>query len=305
MSAEKESPETEYWRSEVAQIKEDNIHGSVYLANQALNIVEEFINRELYNNRTELLQSLSKLSNALVRAKPLMALIFNRTRRVIDFIQDIPKEEKDIQGIKLAALDKIKQLRKEAEQKVDKITLLGARMIMDQHSILVHSYSKIVYSILEKAGEMKKRFRVICTESRPINEGSKMALQLSKAGVKTSLIPDADVARAVDEANFIMTGTDRFTETSFISKTGTHTLAILAQAMNKPLYIAGETDKILLKRTYPVRFSQSKATEILKEKHANLSVRNTYFEETPLSHVSKIIIEDGIFELKEFIDRYL
>lgn len=305
MSGEKESLKSEYWRPEVAVIKEDNIHGSVYLANQALDIVEEFINRETYSNRTELLQSLSKLSNALVRAKPLMALIFNRTRSVIDFIQDIPKDEKDIQGIKLAALDRIKQIRREADQRVDKITLLGARMIMDQHSVLVHSYSKIVCSILEKAEEMKKRFRVICTESRPINEGSKMALQLAKAGVKTSLIPDADVARAVNEANFILTGTDRFTETSFVSKTGTHTLAILAQSMNKPLYIAGETGKILLKRTYPVRFSQNKPAEILKEKHPNLSIQNIYFEETPLSHVSKIIIEDGIFELKEFIDRYL
>lgn len=305
MSAEKGPSKTEYWRSQVGAIKEDNIHGSVYLANQALDIVEEFINRELYNNRTELLQSLSKLSNALVRAKPLMALIFNRTRGVIEFIQDIPKGEKDIQGIKLAALDKIKQLRKEADRKVEKITLLGARMIMDQHSVLVHSYSKIVFSILEKAGKMKKRFRVICTESRPINEGSKMALQLAKAGVKTSLIPDADVARAVNEANFLLSGTDRFTETSFVSKTGTHALAILSQSMNKPLYVAGETDKILLKRTYPVRFAPNKPAEILKEKHPNLSVQNIYFEETPLSHVGKIIIEDGIFELKEFIDRYL
>lgn len=305
MAGEKESLKKEYWRTEVSVIKEDNIHGSVYLANRALLIVEEFIDRGLYNNRTELLQSLSKLSNALVRAKPLMALIFNRTRAIINFIQNIPKDEKDIQTIKLSALDRIKQMRKEADHKVDKITLLGARMIMDQHAVLVHSYSKIVHSILDKAGKMKKRFRVICTESRPINEGSKMGVQLAKAGIKTTVIPDADVARAVNEVNFILTGTDRFTETSFVSKTGTHTLAILARSMNKPLYVAGETEKILLKRTYPVRFSQHKSSEILKEKPANLSVRNIYFEETPLSHVSKIIIEDGIFELKEFVDRYL
>ncbi len=82
-------------------------------------------------------------------------------------------------------------------------------------------------------------------------------------------------------------------------------MAVLANSMNKPLYIAGETDKILLKRTYPVRFLQSDPKEVLKEKHGNLTVSNIYFEETPLFYVSKIIIEDGIFELKEFIDRYL
>lgn len=295
----------EYWRAEVAKIREDSTHGSVYLSNQALDIVEGFINRRLYQNRTELLQSLSKLSNALVRAKPLMALIFNRTRRIIDFIQDIPKEEKNIQVIQQAALDEIKRIRTEASQKVEQITKLGSKIIMDNHVVLVHSYSNIVFSILTRARKLKRRFRVICTESRPMNEGSQMALQLAKAGIKTKLIADADMARAVDEAHFILTGMDRITETTFVSKTGAHALAVLADAMNKPLYIAGETDKILLKRTYPVRFLPSNPAEIYKGKHGNLTVSNVYFEEAPLSYVGKIIIEDGIFELKEFIDRYL
>ena len=295
----------EYWRDDVSKIKEDSIHGSGFLANQALDAVEEFINRQTYKNRTELLQSLSKLSNALVRAKPLMALIYNRTQNVIEFIQNIPKEEKDIDNIKQVDLNEITSIRKEADRKFEKIVQSGSRMIMDHHIVLVHSYSNIVYSILVKAKKLKRRFTIICTESRPINEGSKMALALAKAGIKTCLIPDADVARAVNDSHFVLTGTDRFTETTTVSKTGTQTIALLANSMNKPFYVAGETDKILLKRTYPVRFLQSNATEVFKEKHSNLSVSNIYFEETPLSYVSKIIIEDGIFELKEFIDRYL
>jgi len=295
----------EYWRADVSRIREDSVHGSIYLANRALEIVEEFIKLRLYRNRTELLQSLSKLSNALVRAKPLMALIYNRTQNVIEFIQNTPKEEKNIDNIRDATLKHIENLRKEAEKKVEKITRLGSKMIMDHHLVLVHSYSNVVYSILVKAHKLKRRFRVICTESRPANEGSKMAIQLAKAGIKTRLITDANVARAVDEAHFILTGTDRFTETTFVSKTGTRTLAILAKSMNKPLYVAGETDKILLKRTYPVRFLQSNPKEIIKEKYGNLTVNNIYFEETPLSHVNKIIIENGIHELKEFVDRYL
>jgi translation initiation factor 2B subunit (eIF-2B alpha/beta/delta family) len=295
----------EYWRGDVTKIRDDSIHGSGYLANQALDVVEDFIKRDMYRNRTELLQSLSKLSNAIVRAKPLMALIFNRTHKVIDFIQDIPKEEKNILVIKKAAVNEIRNLRKEADDKIERITKLGSRMILDNHLVLVHSYSNIVYSILVEARKLKRRFRVISTESRPNYEGSQMAIQLAKSGIKTQLITDSDVTRAVNDAHFILTGTDRITETAFINKTGTHTMAVLANSMNKPLYVAGETDKILLKRTYPVRFLQSDPTEILKEKHGNLTVSNIYFEETPLSYVSKIIIEDGIFELKEFIDRYL
>jgi translation initiation factor 2B subunit (eIF-2B alpha/beta/delta family) len=305
MSSNEDNKKTEYWRTDVEKIKEDSTHGSGFLANQAMDVVEEFISRELYNNRTELLQSLSKLSNALVRAKPLMALIYNRTQSVIEFIQNVPKEEKDIRVIKQASLDEIKKLRKEANKKFDRIVQYGARMIMDNHLVLVHSYSNLVYSILVQARKLKRRFSVICTESRPLNEGSKMALELAKAGVKTCLIVDADMARSVNDVHFILTGTDRITENSFINKTGTQALALIANSLNKPIYIAGESDKILLKRTYPVRFLQNNETEVFKERHSNLTISNLYFEEILLKYVGKIILEDGIIELKEFIDRYL
>jgi len=259
----------------------------------------------MYKNRTELLQSLAKLSNALVRAKPLMALIYNRSQHIIDFIQDLPKDEKDINKIRYMALDELKAVRKIAEKRIQRITQFGSKVIMDHHVILIHSYSKLVELILMEAKKHKKRFKVICTESRPLLEGSKMALNLSKAGIKTTLIPDADLARAVNETHFVLTGTDRITETTFISKTGTHAIAVLTHHMNKPFYIVGESDKILLKRTFPVRFLKSDVKELCDQKNDNLTVSNKYFEETPISFLHKLINEDGIFELKEFVDRYL
>ncbi len=295
----------EYWRQDVEKIRKDSTHGSIYISNLALDIVEEFVRRKMYKNRTELIQALSKLSNALIRAKPLMALIYNRTKSVLKFIQDIPKDQKDIDAIQESVLAEIAQLRKKSEYNVQQITRWGCRLIMDHHVVLTHSASSVVESIFMEARRQKKRFRLICTESRPLNEGTSMALRLAKAGIKVKLIPDVDVARAVEDANFILTGTDRFTETSFINKTGTHMIACLANAMNKPLYVAGEGDKVLLKRTYPVRFVQNDPSEIVAQKVANLQVDNYYFEESPLSYANKIVLEDGVFELKEFIDRYL
>ncbi|RMF55441.1 MAG: hypothetical protein D6748_15215, partial [Calditrichaeota bacterium] len=185
------------------------------------------------------------------------------------------------------------------------ITRWGCRLILDHHIILTHSASSVVESILLTAKQQKRRFRVICTESRPLNEGTQMAIRLAKAGIKVKLIPDADIARAVNDAHFVLTGTDRFTETTFINKTGTHAIATLAKTMNKPLYIAGESEKVLLKRTYPVRFVQNNPQELLQKKVDNLLVENIYFEETPLDYADKVILEDGVFELKEFVDRYL
>ena len=295
----------EYWREDVAKIREDSLHGSIFMSNQALEIVEKFVNRQLYRNRTELIQALSKLRNALVRAKPLMALIYNRTQDVLTFIQDIPKEQKDIDIIKEETLQHISVLKKREVDCVKAVTKWGCRLIMDHHVLLTHSASSVVEAILMAARRQKKRFRVICTESRPLNEGAAMAMRLAKAGIKTTLIPDADIARAVENSHFVLTGADRFTETHFINKTGTHAIASLANEMNKPYYIAGETGKVLLKRTYPVRFLPDDPKEILAKKVNNLTIENLYFEETPLAFTEKIVLEDGVVELKEFIDRYL
>ncbi len=295
----------EYWRSQVEIIRSDSEHSSVYLADEALKIIEEFIEKQLYRNRTELLQTLSKLGNALVRAKPLMALIYARAHRLVEFIKSIPKEERDIFRIKQMALEEISRIKKETEENHRKITHFGARMILDHHVVLTHSSSSVVESILLEAKQMKKRFRLICTESRPRYEGLKLAKRMAQAGIKTKVIPDSDISRAIGEAHFILTGTDRITENSFINKTGTLALAIIAKEFDKPFYIAADTNKILLKRTYPVRFLSVNENEIVQNPHENLTVQNIYFEEIPLKYLHKIISEVSIFERDEFIERFL
>jgi translation initiation factor 2B subunit (eIF-2B alpha/beta/delta family) len=300
-----ELDEKEYWRTPVAKLKSDYNHGSIFLAAESLKIIEEFITRQMYRNRTELIQSLSKLSNALVRSKPFMALIYNYSHEIIDFIQDIPKEERNIEKIKYLSLEKINQIRKLAEENFKKITRLGARLIMDQHVVLTHSSSSHVEAILLEAKRLKRRFRIICTESRPRFEGLQLVKRLIKAGIKTMVIPDSDITRAVDEAHFVLTGTDRITENTFVNKTGTHAIAVLAKEQNKPFYIAAGSDKILLKRTYPIRFFSVNKHEITKEENDNLTVQNIYYEEIPLVYLHKVISEKSIFEKDEFVDRML
>jgi translation initiation factor 2B subunit (eIF-2B alpha/beta/delta family) len=296
---------TEYWRKEVEKIKKDSTHGSIYLADQVLDIIENFIKKQLYKNRTELFQSFSKLTNALVRAKPLMALIYTRSHRILDFITNIPKEERDIKTINQLVLKEIDEIRKESIQKQKSLIKYGSRLILDQHMILTHSASTVVESIFLEARQLKKHFRVICTESRPLLEGTQLAIRLARANVKTRLIPDADVARVMNEVNFLLTGADRITESSVINKTGTLNAAIVARELNVPFYIAIDTAKILPKRIYPAKFQPSDEREILDKKYSELIVENYYFEEIPLSYVHKVVCEAGIFETEEFIERFL
>ncbi len=297
--------DTEYWRADVERIRLDSISSSLSLGAQVLDIFEGFIEKQQYRNRTELLQSLSKLSNALVRAKPVVALIYNYTHDAIDFIQAIPKEERNINVIKKMAIDKINQVRQDREDKKKKITRNGARFIMDQHIVFTHSASSLVESILLEARRQKKRFHLICTESRPRLEGLALSKKMASAGVKTTVIPDADIVRALHEAHFILTGADRITEDTFINKTGTGAIALVSREFNKPFYVAAELDKILLKRNLPLRFRENSPEELLSEPLQNLTPQNNAFEEIPIHFLHKLICEDGIFERDEFVERFL
>jgi translation initiation factor eIF-2B subunit delta len=302
---ELEQEMAEYWREEVEQLRADSIHSSSYLAAEALSIIERFVQKQLYHNRTELFQSYSKLANALVRSKPLMALLFTYGHRILDFIESLPKEERDIRKVKKQVLEEIKAIRSEAATRQKTLSKYAARLIMEQHTVLTHSASSIVESALLEAKKRKKHFRLICTESRPQQEGAQMAVRLAKAGIKTCIIVDADLPRTIKESNFVITGTDRITETSFINKTGTYAAAIIAKEFNIPFYIIADTAKILPKRTYPAKYLSTNENQILEKKIAHLTVENFYFEEIPLAMVHKVVCETGIFETEEFVERYL
>ncbi len=300
-----EKKNQEYWRSEVDEIRKDSVHGSHFLADQSLDIIEKFIQKRDYNNRTELFQSFSKLVNALVRAKPLMALIYYRSHRILDFIESLPKEERDIKKVQKMVLNEIQVIRTESVEREKSLIKFGARMILDQHTLLTHSSSRVVEKILLEAKRLKKHFRVVCTESRPLYEGRDMAIRLAKAGIKTRLIADADLPRVMNEVNFVITGVDRITETSFINKTGSYAAAIVARENEVPFYIALDTAKILPKRSYPAKFVSVNEWEIFDKKVNELTVENFYFEEIPLSYVHKVVCEAGIFETEEYFERFL
>lgn len=53
----------------------------------------------------------------------------------------------------------------------DKAAEIGSQFIRDNAVILVHSYSRIVMRLLERAAAQNRRFKVYVTESRPTSEG--------------------------------------------------------------------------------------------------------------------------------------
>ncbi|XP_010542357.1 PREDICTED: translation initiation factor eIF-2B subunit alpha-like [Tarenaya hassleriana] len=131
------------------------------------------------------------------------------------------------------------------------IAMLSQDFIFDGCTILVHGFSRVVFEVLKTAAQNKKLFRVFCTEGRPDKTGILLANELAKLDVPVKLVIDSAVAYSMDEVDMVFVGADGVVESGgIINMMGTYQIALVAQSMNKPVYVAAESYKFA--RLYPL-----------------------------------------------------
>ncbi|XP_047957853.1 translation initiation factor eIF-2B subunit alpha-like [Salvia hispanica] len=131
------------------------------------------------------------------------------------------------------------------------IAMLSQDFIFDGCTILVHGFSRVVLEALRTAAENKKLFRVLCTEGRPDRSGLRVSNELAKLDVPVKLLIDSAVAYSMDEVDMVLVGADGVVESGgIINMMGTYQIALVAKAMNKPMYVAAESYKFA--RLYPL-----------------------------------------------------
>ncbi|CCH42699.1 hypothetical protein BN7_2243 [Wickerhamomyces ciferrii] len=133
----------------------------------------------------------------------------------------------------------------------NKIAAFGARFITDDDIILVHSFSRTVFTLLNHAVEKKIRFRVIVTEARPTFQGEIMAKMLREQGVPVNLIVDSAVGYVIHKVDKILVGAEGVAESGgIINHVGTYQIGVLAKSANKPFYVVSESHKFV--RMFPL-----------------------------------------------------
>ncbi|KAL1538054.1 translation initiation factor eIF-2B subunit alpha-like [Salvia divinorum] len=131
------------------------------------------------------------------------------------------------------------------------IAMLSQDFIFDGCTILVHGFSRVVLEALRTAVENKKLFRVLCTEGRPDRSGLRVSNELAKLDIPVKLLIDSAVAYSMDEVDMVFVGADGVVESGgIINMMGTYQIALVAKAMNKPMYVAAESYKFA--RLYPL-----------------------------------------------------
>ena len=204
----------------VERIAADEIHGSSWLARQAVTAVAEAAQRG---------EDPLALARELVRARPDVGAIRGALGRVLvagrTTEQLVEEAEALIASRERAAATIAVLLRSELEDRI----------------VMTHSASATAREALVHAGPG----RVVCTVSEPTGEGRQFAEELGAAGLVTEVVADDDAEHAVATVQLLLLGADTvFRDGSLLNKAGTSSLAKAARKANVPVVVACEVLKI-------------------------------------------------------------
>ena len=279
-------------RKSIEQIRLDNTSGSVELAKKSAELLILLVNRN---------GSLAQINNtaySLVQSQPTMASIFNLVNNLmLNIDKNKNKQPKNIVN------NYCKKFLQDLETSDNSISKQAMELIKNNATIITHSNSSTVLYTLLCAKSFGKKFSVICTESRPMNEGIQLAKQLGEHGIKVKLIVDSAVFSFISDADVILVGGDAITNTGLINKIGTKGIAMTAQRCNTAIYALCSTIKFL-PPNYPVNLNQQKnPNEIISNKISNVTPINYYFDLTPLEYLTGIITEKETLKPPEIKER--
>jgi methylthioribose-1-phosphate isomerase len=188
----------------------------------------------------------------------------------------------------------------------------GSVLFNNNDTIMTHcnagSLATVAYGtalgVIRATKESGKNVKVIATETRPVQQGSRLtAFELKHDGFDVSLIPDTAVGYTMANklVNKVVVGADRVLRTGHVyNKIGTYQVALMAKQHGIPFYVAAPLSTFDLKSDpQDVIIEQRKGTEVTqigdkKTAPDGINVINPAFDMTPPELISGIITEAGV-----------
>ena len=189
---------------------------------------------------------------------------------------------------------------------------IGSVLFDDNDTIMTHcnagALATVAYGtalgVIRATRESGKNVKVIATETRPVQQGSRLtAFELKHDGFDVSLIPDTAVGYTMANGlvNKVIVGADRIVKTGHVfNKIGTYQIAIMAKQHGIPFYVAAPLSTFDMKsKAEDVIIEMRKGSEVTgigdkKTAPDDINVINPAFDMTPPELISGIITEKGV-----------
>ena len=224
----------------------------------------------------------------------------------------VAKKAGTVEEIKKNVVEAAKQMADDDIQTNMLIGKNGSELFNDNDTVMTHcnagALATVGYGtalgVIRATKDSGKNIKVIATETRPIQQGSRLtAFELKHDGINVSLIPDTAVGYTIANSlvNKIVVGADRILRTGHVyNKIGTYQVAIIAKQHDIPFYVAAPLSTFDMQSDpEDVVIEQRKASEVTgigdkKTAPDGINVINPAFDMTPPELISGIITEKGI-----------
>ena len=230
----------------------------------------------------------------------------------LEKIMKITKDDKTVDEIRTSVIETAKQMAEDDIQINMSIGKNGSELFSENDTIMTHcnagALATVGYGtalgVIRATKESGKKVKVIATETRPVQQGSRLtAFELKHDGIDVSLIADTAVGYTMANGlvNGVVVGADRILQTGHVfNKIGTYQVATMAKQHNIPFYVAAPLSTFDLEsRHEDVTIEQRSASEVTgvgdkKTAPGGIDVINPAFDMTPPELISGIITENGI-----------
>ena len=230
----------------------------------------------------------------------------------LDKIMQVAKNGNTPDQIRITIIDEAKKIAEDDIKTNKTMGKFGSELFSDKDTIMTHcnagALATVAYGtalgVIRAAKESGKNIKVIATETRPVQQGSRLtAFELKHDGIDVSLIPDTAVGYAMSKGlvNKVIVGADRILRTGHVyNKIGTYQVATMAKQHGIPFYVAAPLSTFDLQNNPDDVIIEmrngSEVTGIGDKKTApdGINVINPAFDMTPPELISGIITEKGI-----------
>jgi len=227
-------------------------------------------------------------------------------------IMQVAKMGNTVDEIRKSVVETAKKMADEDIQINMALGKNGSELFNDNDVVMTHcnagALATVGYGtalgVIRATKESGKKIKVIATETRPVQQGSRLtAFELKHDGIDVSLIPDTAVGYTMANGlvNKIVVGADRILQSGHVyNKIGTYQVAIMAKQHNIPFYVAAPLSTFDLESgPDDIIIEQRKSSEVTgigdkKTAPDGIDVINPAFDMTPPELISGIITENGI-----------
>jgi methylthioribose-1-phosphate isomerase len=258
--------------------------------------------------KDELISDLEKARKILFETRPTAVNL----AWGLEKIMKIAKSGDSVEQIKKLVVNAAKKMADD-DIEINKIMGKNGSVLFDNNdTIMTHcnagALATVAYGtalgVIRATRESGKNVKVIATETRPVQQGSRLtAFELKHDGFDVSLIPDTAVGYTFANGlvDKVIVGADRIVRTGHVfNKIGTYQVATMAKQHGIPFYVAAPLSTFDMKSdAKDVVIEMRKGSEVTgigdqKTAPDDINVINPAFDITPPELISGIITEKGV-----------